>query len=155
MNNLQIAAQLMLDTFEHKTRDNGESFVFMNDTKLEWMTDIMYECHMGNIPNDFMYNVVYRVLDALVDEENPDIDNMLPCYNHELATIQNNYSEYIDQALREMEPKNYFNMLASANYLLYSDVLQMVINGLTNIVEDLGFDIDDNDMTAENFEDNE
>lgn len=152
MNNVQILAQIFSDCFETKKRDNGESFVCLNDTKLEWMTDIVDDAHMDNFPNDFAYNVVYRVVEALANDENPDIDNMLPAYTHELAEIADRYSEYIDEALREAQPQNYFNLLAYANYLYYGEVLNIVVEGLTAVLDDLGFDPQDDDFKASDLE---
>lgn len=65
-------------TFEHikrlsdaiqATKRNGEDIFTLSPTAEDWMKEIVYHLHNPTLPNDRTYEMIYDVVNAIVDSE--------------------------------------------------------------------------------------
>ena len=59
--------QFFADQFETRTRDNGETFHCLADSRPDWCQDVARECHGGMMPDDYRYNWLSHGADTLAD----------------------------------------------------------------------------------------
>lgn len=114
-----ILAQELSSAFEHKARDNGESFYCLNDTAPEWMKEAIHAAHGNMFPNDWSYRIGKECADSIAEilaadcdsefDESSDeawerIDSLIPCYNSERLNWLASHSarvDYCDEAREE------------------------------------------------------
>jgi len=51
-------ARTLAAAFEHRTRDNGETFYALRADSPEWMKDAVQAAHGGMLPNDWRYRAI-------------------------------------------------------------------------------------------------
>lgn len=62
--------------FESATRDSGATCVRMVDDAPEWLTDAVRAAHLGDFPNDWIYEQCRNVCDAIDDGAISDSDSV-------------------------------------------------------------------------------
>jgi hypothetical protein len=55
--------------FQTQTRPNGETFISMADDCPEWVADVVRDCHDGELPNDWRYETIAALFDAIAEIE--------------------------------------------------------------------------------------
>ena len=72
---IQTLAEQCQSYLTRKTRDNGEVFVTQADYAPEWFSGMVYKCHDGLLPNDWVYSAIESSIDDLaVGYEHPEPD---------------------------------------------------------------------------------
>lgn len=125
MSELQQIAASYLEAFQSKSRENGESFYFIEDKSEhhELQDFIRDHVHQGYLPDDFKYQTVYQFIEA-VSLGNTDYDNAIdyvqPDYYYpdllKWSSSNLNRAEYINEALTEFEIKDHERLLRSAQW---------------------------------------
>lgn len=59
--------------FTTRTRDNGSTFVTLEDNAPEWLRDAVREAHDGEMPNDWRFETCRAIWQGLA--ETPDVDH--------------------------------------------------------------------------------
>lgn len=62
--------------FESATRDSGATYVRMVDDAPEWLTDAVRAAHLGDLPNDWIYEQCRDVCDAIDEGSISDSDSV-------------------------------------------------------------------------------
>ena len=79
--------------FQTQTRESGETYVTMADDCPKWVADVVQDCHDGELPNDWRYETIAAIFDAVetVDyrgEWSDDlveiVDSLVDCYTSDL-----------------------------------------------------------------------
>jgi len=108
-------AKSLLAWFNDQTRDGGKRFYSLRSGCPDDVSQLVQDCHDGELPNDWRYDVIVSILHDLdgtqFDENAPMIDNasdiadgQVEVFNSDLATWladQPARSDYIDQAREE------------------------------------------------------
>lgn len=104
---LQDAAKLMLEQFETKRRDSGETFLTLKDSAPDWMTDVCRDAHGRKLPDDFVFEVIFESLHALLDHDDTQEanDSLEADFGNAdlLAWVSSNLgrASYVNDAVRE------------------------------------------------------
>jgi len=67
MQTVQELAQSYLKHFKRGTRDNGDSYISLDDDAPEQLTDLVREAHGRMMPDDYKYQFVQDALQAIAD----------------------------------------------------------------------------------------
>lgn len=145
--NIQELAEEVINNMEIKKRDNGRAFVALKSHDIQWQVDLCREAHpSGMLPNDFVYDEIYNSLNIIIDLwtecngveeirekalENGHIEGEI--YNSDLlAWVSDNlqFSEYVDQALKDHRALNFFEALSIGNQLFKEEVFHSVLKSL-------------------------
>jgi hypothetical protein len=62
-------ARALAAAFEHRTRDNGETFHALRADSPEWMTDAVHAAHGGMLPNDWRYRAISDAAQRMSDSD--------------------------------------------------------------------------------------
>ena len=84
--------QFFADQFETRTRNNGDTFHCLTDSRPDWSQDVARQCHDGMIPDDYRYKWLSHGADTLADipaDEWEDsiyeiADSMVDIFNYSL-----------------------------------------------------------------------
>ena len=114
---IQDFAQIAANSFQTNQRQSKEAykgaetedFVCTVDGAPEWVKEMVYQCHVSTLPDDFIYKTVSSVCDALAEYESNSwdenvceiADSLVDTYTHDLHKWFNTHSEYVDQARDE------------------------------------------------------
>lgn len=125
MATVQGLAKAMVVAFKQDTRTNGDSFYLLDDdTKAEWMTDVIRTAHGDAFPDDTIYELIYDAVSTLSDADgDADEDDLREVvyemepdiYTHKLTGwlhARTDHIGYLDEALSE------FGAFTSATYWL-------------------------------------
>ena len=138
-------AQEMLDNFEYKTRTDGSKYSVQKSPSKEWITNICCEAHGDRLPSDDVYEVIVDVLEGLTecDNENDAEDRIneieSDIYTHDLTGwlhSNNNNVYYLTQALDELNIKDGFLALSTAQYLWKQEIAHTVLREIVAIVNE-------------------
>lgn len=139
-----------LDKFDIKTRDNGDTFVCFKSSvdSNDPLWRSVYRAHGGKLPNDWIFNKYYDVLDTLgqynIATEGMDaihdnfteiVDGLVDVYTHDLTGWLHSHNEnvyYLGEAMSEYEPEDGLALLSMAQYKAIEEIAQEVINYLEN-----------------------
>jgi len=145
MTKLQAITKLS-ESFELKTRDNGESFFYLKNDVSDEIVELVRECHFDILPNDTSYNLIVRVIETLKDaieyNENTelfDVEIEPDIYNNDLLRwISSNLyrAEFVDEAMTEYGSANLFEALQTGQYLELDAIKNNIINYLEETTED-------------------
>lgn len=61
--------QQLYDAFEKTTRYDGKEIWVLKDDSPKWMTNVIYEAHLGNIPSDYVYETLHDLIRDLLETE--------------------------------------------------------------------------------------
>jgi hypothetical protein len=67
MASLSHTAALAFASLEKRTRDNGSTFYAQSSDAPSWLSDLIYEAHDGELPNDTRYELIRDALSSLSD----------------------------------------------------------------------------------------
>lgn len=79
--NRENLARALADSFEQRTRDNGETFYCLTDNAPEWMREAMRDAHGDMLPDDTRYRMIRSAVYSLTDYSPDDWEDCL----HEMA----------------------------------------------------------------------
>lgn len=92
------ATAILADSFELRTRDNGDKYYCRKDSAPDWVQNLVYDCHkIGGgmmLPNDWIYEKIAHYCDLLTNYESAeeatdaissDIDPLVDIYSADLA----------------------------------------------------------------------
>jgi hypothetical protein len=161
--NLKEAAAAMAESFEQRTRANGESFYALKDEAPDWMTDALYEAHNGILPDDWAYSAARSLVNGLADIDSDDtaesvqyngrdseiIDSCVDVYTGRLtAWLASHLARvaYCDDAAEEYgEPGDMIKRIAQGQYY----ELSQIFNAILSACEAQVTDSDDDSSDAE------
>jgi hypothetical protein len=126
----------MNDYFETRTREDGTQFVTRKDDAPEWVADLVRDCHDGELPNDWRYETIAAIFDAIADgSDDPGeiADGLVDVYNSDrVAWLANNLnrSSYVDDACDEhfgTSDSGVFGMLGAGQYLAIEQMASQIL----------------------------
>ena len=137
-----------------KNRHNGEEIIILDDdTKEDWMTDIIHDVHkamdQGFLPDDTCYQCINRVLGDLMegdeDSEGDDLREMLyeiepDVYTSDLTAwlnARNDHVYYITRVKEEFGEglDDGFQLLSAAQGLYIQDIGNALITAMVDHLE--------------------
>ncbi len=156
--NVQTLADKLARSMERRTRNDGHEFYCLKDSAPQWMTDVIQTVHRDTLPDDTIYDFIYRAANALAETDldvydDTDlqvvIDDIQPdIYTSDLtAWLHANLDHLIfaDEALRELfayrDTPTLFEVLQTAQQSHIQDVGATLLDTLRQLVEQ-GFDPD-------------
>ena len=111
MATIQELARQMVEAFELRHRDNGESFWVLKDGRPQWMQDAAHAAHGDMFPDDWRYEFIRHAAGIIADSDGGDegLDEAVyeieaDVYNHDLLTwLASDPSRiaYVDEAMEE------------------------------------------------------
>lgn len=144
---LQDAAKLMLEQFETKRRDSGESFKALKDSAPDWMTDVCRDAHGRKLPDDFVFEVIVDSLNALVDYDDTQEanDSLEADFGNAdlLAWVSSNLSRasYVNDAVQEfgMSESDFdlFKALQMGQLAEKQEIFGEVLDSLTEKLDEI------------------
>jgi hypothetical protein len=145
MTKLQAITTLS-ESFELKTRDNGDSYFCTKNDASNEIVELVRECHFDMLTNDTSYSLIVRVIETLKDsleyDENTelyDVEIETDVYNADLLTwVSSNLqrAEFVDEAMTEYGSVTLFEALQTGQYLELDAIKTKVINYLEETTED-------------------
>lgn len=153
MKTIKKEAEALAKQFTSKTRDNGESFVYVKEgaPNAEFILQYVREAHDGRLPDDWVYGTFADLLSNIseYDVETPDdldnvrheiVDSYVDVYTHELtkwlhSSVHN--VEYLGRVQEEYGTEtDGYRLLAMAQYMAIDEVMNHVVQMLTEAYED-------------------
>lgn len=134
-----------LKQFDEGTRVDGSAYTFIRESASDKLKDSVRQAHGDKLPDDWTYNTYYSLLERLgdydlaensIDDVRHDlVDSMVDIYTKDLtewlnSDIRNVY--YLSEVLSEHDIKDGFQALAMAQYMAIDEVMNEVINLLSN-----------------------
>ena len=133
-----------------KTRDNGSQYVCLNgmagEDYPEWMQDVTMAGHLDTLPNDESYRAISSIISSIVelDDDTINADDLLnelrdggylepDYYTSDLTGwlhSNNSYVSYLDDAMREYNPIDGYQLLAMAHGIWLYEVASAVVRAL-------------------------
>lgn len=131
---IQQMAEQCQSYLTRKTRDSGESFVCQSDNAPAWFSDLIYECHLGTLPNDGSYNAIEYAIDALAaGDDEPDLDVIYP---RQWFNDFPNSDYYCDMLIEEGYPaQSIADLISTAMSRHHLEVFFMVKHALETQIE--------------------
>lgn len=134
--------KIYAESFELKTRDNGDKFYCHKDNAPKWCIDITHAAHGDMMPDDYKYQFAHGAANALYEAEG-DLDAAISsiepdCYNSDLLKwVASNLSraEYVNDAFKEFGQGDLdlFAAIGWGQYAEANEVLNIVASELENI----------------------
>lgn len=131
-------------------REDGETFLRLQDGRPEWMLAVIRAAHDGWLPDDYRYRWAYHALDRIKEaadrEEARDMvyDVEADAYTHDLTTwlaSDNRRVYYLTEALEEFgNPEDGFRLLATAQYLERREVGHATLHALEHLADGGGLE---------------
>ena len=136
-------AREALRWFTTEDTDRGP-IVTLKEGRPEWVADMVYNCHDGRLPQDWIFEAVEEALCAL-DDNGSDVESarqsMEPdVYDYDLTEWSRAFPEYVDDAIKEARFSNHFDLLQYAQASHKQEIFDTVLNAL-----EVACDDDDND----------
>lgn len=69
MNKIQQKAAEALKHFERKSREDGTGYWKLTENRPDWVYDLVYDAHDDMLPDDWKYQMIWKVLSALSEDE--------------------------------------------------------------------------------------
>lgn len=132
----------LLSHFVANTRDNGKRFYTLADNCPKDVQDLVMDCHEGELPNDWRYDVIVSLLHSIKDTDTLDsdtisdiVDGEVEVYNSCLAqwlADDASRSEYIDEARIEFGDldDDIFRQIACGQYVAIQTVMSEIMSFL-------------------------
>ena len=138
-----------LSSFQWKKRGDDD-IVILKDNAPKELQDSVMEAHGNRMPNDWIYEKYYGILDALdgytienIDDvdnyEYEIIDGLIDVYTSNITAWLNDSDYnvyYLTEALENEEPKDGFKALQLAQYKAIQEIFSFVRTMLENRKED-------------------
>ena len=127
----------ILACFDTATRDNGRTYCWLNDTKAEWMEDLVRSAHDGMLPDDHRYEIIRDCLSALAEDfDDPYLEPEHRLYSlADWLTSHGRRSGYCDDALAETRFNSVSDLLMSGYRKEQEEVLSLLRHGLEELEE--------------------
>lgn len=139
-------AQEVLNNMELKTRDNGAEFYCLkNHDDYKWHVDLCREAHPdGIMPNDWVYATIYDSLQAIVEMDKENVEDILgdaidngylepDCYTSDLLNwVSDNlvFHSFCDDAIDEYGAKDFIGIVSMGQHLFKRHVFESVAQSL-------------------------
>jgi len=147
-------ALALLDAFETRTRDNGETFLALKEGHPEWMTDCLREAHGDMMPDNTRYRMIREVVSALTerdedewdDAEHEICDGLVDVYTSRLTAWLASHLDrvcYCDEAQFEglvRDNAGVEERMRVGQFLEYQEIYRTVVVFLRERAEDLAAD---------------
>lgn len=139
--NIQQLADKYYQSFELKTRKNGERFYCVkDDCKDDQLTELIRTAHGDMMPDDYKYQYIHDALEAISEQSNDDNDYSPEpdIYTRDLLKwVSSNLTrtDYCNQAIEELGCTSFDSILTFGQILERQEVYQSVYQSLTEIVE--------------------
>jgi hypothetical protein len=152
---LKSTLSTFVEAFESKTRDNGETFLCIDDDAPAWCKVVVRECHGGMMPDDTRYNMIHSVAcdlldrceddtdaDSLRDDAGEIADGLVDVYNSARVAWLASHIEragYIDEAQREglISPETVtMDRIGIGQCLEYQEIAYQLIECCERVTED-------------------
>jgi hypothetical protein len=133
-----------------KTRDDGSNYICIDGLAgkdyPEWMQDVCMAGHLDTLPNDESYKAISSIISSIVelDDDTINADDLLnelrdggylepSAYISDLTGwlhSNNSYIHYLDDAMREYNPIDGYQLLAMAHGIWLDEVAGAVVRAL-------------------------
>jgi len=136
----QTVQQLAADALTHLEFRSDRQAWFRKDDAPEWVADLCMVAHGDYLPDDYRYEFIVKVLDAIAEADDPedaicDLESDPYTANLTRWLASNiNRVEYLTDAMAESPFDNGFNLLAYAQQLEIDEVFGLVLQFLQNQV---------------------
>lgn len=141
MPTLNLFVQTLVNSFQIKTRGNGEAFYCAKDDAPDYISDLCYDVHGGMMPDDYKYQFLAEALEYIDNNIDPLDDNLdcidpydacePDCMNHDLLRwVSSNLTRmhYCDEVLQDRQLDQLSDVLMAAQQTERMEVMQTVID---------------------------
>lgn len=141
--NIQQLADKYYQSFQLKTRTNGERFYCVkDDCQDDQLTELIRIAHDDLLPDDYIYQYIHDALEIISNmSETDDIYDITlepDCYTRDLLKwVSTNLTRiaYCDEAIEAYGCNDFVNILMTAQTIERENVLHSVYQSLTEIVK--------------------
>ncbi len=144
---IRSLAKIAAQSFETRTRDNGDEFYTITDGSPEWVRDLVYAAHGDFLPDDYRYKLASDACEWIADSDDPYetgsefADEAVDVYTgRRLAWLASNLNRpgYCDEAAATFgaeSPSSFsiIDLIGFGQYQEASEVYGLVLNFLQNL----------------------
>lgn len=143
MKDVKQLATEMQKVFVTSKRNDGAEYVHLKDGSPDWMTDVVHEVHGDKLPDDTVYALISRCVDAIADggdDPQESLDEIEPDhYTNDLTGwlhARNDHVYYLTEALEESEFNDGFALLSYAQSIQIREIGSALLTALENVDRD-------------------
>lgn len=137
----ELASELQ-QAFVTSKRNDGAEYVHLKDGSPDWMTEVIRDVHGDKLPDDTVYSLISRCVDAIADggdDPQESLDDIEPAtYTNDLTAwlhARNDHVYYLTEALEESEFKDGFALLSYALSIQIREIGGALLAALENVTD--------------------
>lgn len=140
------AASFLVSCFQDAKRDDGSDYIRSSTDSPDWVRELIYDCHDGELPNDARYALIRDAAVSISDQHFSDVDDardaisdlsvdLLPVYTAEIlhwfagnTTRLEDCDTYLENTGASMDSA--YALLSAGYQLAAENVLGLIVDSL-------------------------